>query len=81
MSTLPDKYIVEHPNRGILMELDQVEPYEWKPRWSWSKQRSEAMVFPTARGAFNAISRLPENQRRLTEVRRYGSWSKVERES
>lgn len=72
-----ERYILEHPDRGVLMGLDQVEPFVWKARWSWKAQRSEAEVFYSYPAALKALSRVPENQRRRVQVLRYGTWRKV----
>jgi hypothetical protein len=62
-------YFIEHPTRGVLVEApgDRDEKFHW----SWSKPRTEALMFPNHHKALTAREALPANMREGATVMAY----------
>lgn len=76
------RYIIEHPTKGVLMSQDY-DPIDGEPStgyksvWSWSKPRSEALVFNGIASAKMARRRVAEAVVGRVEIRRWGDWELV----
>jgi hypothetical protein len=56
-------YVIEHPSRGVLMEIDFDEKCLPKPRFSWSRPRTEGWLFYSREQADKNFKRLPDKVR------------------
>jgi hypothetical protein len=60
-------YFIEHPGRGILMEVPGER--DEKFHWSWSKPRTEAKLFGNYISANKVFRSLPDNIRQQSCIR------------
>lgn len=60
-------YFIEHPTKGILMDLDS----DGTMKWAWSKPRSEARMWPSIHVVKTIRPLIPERLRSACWVMRY----------
>lgn len=65
-------YIVEHPTRGVLKEMDGTDPH-----FSPTMLRREAWQFPDFEGARKAIRKMPDSISAACHIRVSPKWDVV----
>lgn len=65
------RYIIEHPTRGVLKDLELTDSEEQRGRFGWALSRIEGMSFYSLNEAQRAKSRIePERLRAACQIRR-----------